>query len=1012
MLVVVLVVAADAHRVTSVDPGQMRCRRLPRLAVLSLALFAFLPAGAAIAPASATFKGAPGKLAYWNYRPISMGAEQHQVLIDDPTDDRPAQVVAPGSHPVWSPDGTQIAYLLNDKEYLDERFTEGIGVMNADGTGKRQIVKTPAYIPEPYTPIWDFEPAWSADGKAVYYLRERDPDWTGPDSPVVYELRRAALAGGDSLVRTYSYSNGHTWYDGLVASPDGDKLLTTRHVDAATTDAVTIDIQTGAMSTVPGTHGVFGPGQLTTAGTDWAPDGKHIVVSFNPYGIGQHTAKVMSLDGNVAQSVATGGSVPKFSPDDSRLYTQQACTTGDRDGSSCTLTTRLLDDPDYDPDADIPPQEQREKDIGTTTLEEFDVQPQRQPIIFVHGFAGAKLACGANEVWLPTPLAAGDDLLDMRLADDGVSPHPSGCAAQPTGILETAYGLKGIYKSTVDFLKTIAPDDHHLFVWDWRKDPRRQTLALNTMIADALDQPLQKKQGVTKVVLMGHSMGGLVMRAYLDDPERAKKVSRAVTVGTPYWGAPKAIFPLAAGIETPSAQFWDNIWPRRQLHELFRNLTGGYFLYPSEHYGPWLSVAGLTPNPFDRPALENYVARLGGNRSLLARALDAHRDELDGFKENKVDYRVYVGTGKNTIGSVRFFPGTAVDADSVSVRWTNGDGTVPARSGTQGPIGTADPLGDNVPISYVCNVDHVPLPGDPKVTTPIRDFLLYGTEPRKTEPRGTHGVCLSAGHEVVFNNIKLADGRARAGASAAGATGIEDAAAQGLLQLLELPGEPMAVTDDDTPVDVAVAAHDARMAVTPLHGDARGAPVYYGPITGTLTLRTTPGTGDVTVLDDGVAVPPRSAPEPGDPGTGSHPSAPPHTGTPSAPPHTGTPSEPPGAGTPSAHFKLRLTGKRTQRLGKTIKVTARCSATCSARAKGRLRIKAHGHGRAATLTSRKAHLGAGKRKVLKLKLTRKARRLATKALKRGGKATARLKVTATDADGSRRVVRRTVKLKR
>jgi pimeloyl-ACP methyl ester carboxylesterase len=840
-----------------------------------LAALATLSLGWILAPdAGATFKGAPGQLVYWNYDPDAAYAQQNRVFVDDPTDDHPARSLGLGFHPTWSPDGTQIAYELNDKEYLDERFTEGIGIMNADGTGKRQIVKTPPYIPEPYTPIWDSYPAWSADGKAVYYLRERNPN----AERNVFELRRAGLAGGDSLVHTYSYPDRSTSFQGLVASPDGDKLLTTRYVEGGSTtmtDAVILDTGTGAMRTVPGTHGVFASGSLLTRATDWAPDGKHIVVAFSPYGVGQGIAKVMTLGGEVVQSVPVQyGSDPRFSPDNSRLMTQQACTGNTRDSGSCSLVSRLLDDPDYDPDADIPPQEEREKDIGTVTWSSFDVQPQRQPIIFVHGFAGAKLACGGNEVWLPTPLAASDDLMDMRLADDGVSPHPSGCAAQPTGILEKAYGLKDVYGPTVKFLKDIAPDDNHIFVWDWRKDPRSQVLALNTMINDALDRPLQKKQGVKKVVLMGHSMGGLVIRAYLDDASRAKKVSRAVTVGTPYWGAPKAIFPLAAGIEVPSAHFWDNIWPRRALHELFRNLTGAYFLYPSEHYGPWLSVAGLTPNPFDRAALGKYVASLGGNPGLLAQALNAHRDDLDGFKENKVDYRVYVGTGLNTIGKVRFIPGTSVDADSAVVQFTNGDGTVPARSGTQGPIGTADPLGDNVPISYVCNVDHVPLPGSPKVTTPIRDFLLYGTEPRKTEPRGTHGVCLSSGQEVVFDNIELAgsDGGSSAprGASdsAQGATDIQDAAEQGLLQLLELPGEPIAVTDDDTPVQVSVPADGARMKVTPIEGDRRieGGTVYYGPVTGTLTLKTA-RTGAVSVLDDGHAVPPRTTPAPGDPGT-------------------------------------------------------------------------------------------------------------------------------------------------
>ena len=40
-------------------------------------------------------------------------------------------------------------------------------------------------------------------------------------------------------------------------------------------------------------------------------------------------------------------------------------------------------------------------------------------------------------------------------------------------------------------------------------------------------------------------------RDVLDDPDRAKRVARVLTVGTPYWGSPKAVFPPAFGIESP-----------------------------------------------------------------------------------------------------------------------------------------------------------------------------------------------------------------------------------------------------------------------------------------------------------------------------------------------------------------------------------------------------------------------------------------------------------------------------
>ena len=54
-----------------------------------------------------------------------------------------------------------------------------------------------------------------------------------------------------------------------------------------------------------------------------------------------------------------------------------------------------------------------------------------------------------------------------------------------------------------------------------------------------------------QVVLLGHGLGGLLARAYIDDPARAAKVSRVLTLGTPYRGTPRAMLPLAAGIAAP-----------------------------------------------------------------------------------------------------------------------------------------------------------------------------------------------------------------------------------------------------------------------------------------------------------------------------------------------------------------------------------------------------------------------------------------------------------------------------
>ena len=520
----------------------------------------------------------------------------------------------------------------------------------------------------------------------------------------------------------------------------------------------------------------------------------------------------------------------------------------------------------------------------------MDVQRQTLPVVFVPGFLGSEIVCNGSTLW---PHAPFPDTLGMRLAPDGLT--NAGCAgAEPGEVVDTVL-FKDIYDTVGDYvIDGLEKDRGTMFGWDWRKRPQQSVELLDDAIDTALETPGRwKEQDAGRVVLWGHSYGGLLIRNYLD--RHPEKVARALTVGTPSWGAPKTVFPLAYGIETPEGgPGMDLIFKNAELRELALNLGGLYQLLPSSRYtAGWLRVDGAPSDPGRSwPSSAPTSRCTSRRRATTTRSTTASTDN-----GGRIDVKSVVGTGVPTFGALDFTRKGDGTAD-VAVTWANGDGTVPGSSATQGPIGPkpAAPAAQ-IHIQDTCGVSHVPLVNDAKVIDAYRDWIEIGRVPRLLA-----GPCDVAGGVSVFSPGVLGAPTVAARRTAAAAAGppvsLQAAAEDSLIDVVDLPGRALVVTDDHKPVTLTIPVSGETFTYSPITAAGEGAPLDVRAThrrAGALHARA--GRRPPVVRLNGVPVAPHDPPPGTDPGGGN-----PGTGSGGAPPGGGCGS--PVVKPPSNRFRL------------------------------------------------------------------------------------------------------------
>ncbi len=169
----------------------------------------------------------------------------------------------------------------------------------------------------------------------------------------------------------------------------------------------------------------------------------------------------------------------------------------------------------------------------TMVGEQLALPTGRRTVVFVPGMMGSELWLGNERVW-PN--------VKTLFTNPEIYSYPSEVPLEPRGIVDEVVIVPNFIKLDqynrlgdyfVDELKYRRDVDFFEFAYDWRQDVRTSAAQLGELI-----ESLDKAQ---PVIVIGHSLGTMVTRYYVECLGGDKHVERVILMGGPHKGAVKVL---------------------------------------------------------------------------------------------------------------------------------------------------------------------------------------------------------------------------------------------------------------------------------------------------------------------------------------------------------------------------------------------------------------------------------------------------------------------------------------
>jgi pimeloyl-ACP methyl ester carboxylesterase len=352
--------------------------------------------------------------------------------------------------------------------------------------------------------------------------------------------------------------------------------------------------------------------------------------------------------------------------------------------------------------------------------------PLNDLVVVLPGIMGSALADrDGKEVWgtslgsiVRGVLTRGAAIKRLQLPDGiGDDPAPDGVTA--TKLMPDIHVIPGIWSVSIGYERMVAwfrdtfdvveaggsgPANFVQFPYDWRLSNRASAVALGRTVEPLLEQ-LRAQPGHedAKVVFVGHSMGGLVARYYVDVLGGHEITRKVITLGTPHRGALNALDSLVNGVTKGFGPF------KLNLTTLSRSLPSLFQLLPE--YSCIESPNGLLKT--------TEIALPDLSTTDLADAMRFHEELRTGMSSfgGSYDSHPIIARTQPTSTSARLVDGRVETLHTIDGRDEGGDGTVPRLSSIPYGVVPSNPM-----IRYVKD-KHGALPANEPVLAELEGVL-------------------------------------------------------------------------------------------------------------------------------------------------------------------------------------------------------------------------------------------------------------------------------------------------